>query len=141
MVQERYDEMIALLRRHGESFPMIYGLLDLCSSSVLIFSYFDKPSTAARRQNVLDAYEIRSIIKQRRENDHSISSSLLDQLRYTEHAHICISIFRTNEGVYTIFSDFDRTEIIGALYTREQPKEPPVYSHLFQNGKLVSRER
>ncbi|HTI89821.1 MAG TPA: hypothetical protein VL727_04490, partial [Puia sp.] len=108
MVQERYDEMIALLRRHGESFPMIYGLLDLCSSSVLIFSYFDKPSTAARRQNVLDAYEIRSIIKQRRENDHSISSSLLDQLRYTEHAHICISIFRTNEGVYTIFSDFDR---------------------------------
>lgn len=141
MVQERYDEMIALLRRHGESFPIIYELLNLCSSSVLIFSYFDKPSTAARRQNVLEAFEIRSIIKQQRENDYSISSSLLDQLRDTEHAYICISIFRTNHGVYTIFSDFERTEIIGTLYTSEQPKEPPVYSHLFQNGKLVSRER
>src|SRR6202012_2716174 len=102
--------------------------------------YFDKPSIAAKRQNVVDAYEIRSIIKQRKENDHSISFSLLHQLRDTEHTHICVSIFRTNEGVYTIFSDFDRTEIIGALYTREEPKEPPVYSHLFQNGKLVSRE-
>ncbi len=141
MVQERYDEMITLLRRHGESFPIIYELLDLCSSSVLIFSYFNKPSIATRRQNVLDAYEIRSIIKQRRENDYSISSSLLEHLRDTAFTHICVSIFRTNHGVYTIFSDFDRTEIIGALYTREQPKEPPVYSHLFQNGKLVSRER
>jgi len=141
MVQERYDEMITLLRRHGESFPILYELLALCSSSVLIFSYFDKPSTATRRQNVVDAYEIRSIIKQRKENDHSISSSLLHRLRETEHAHICVSIFITNHGVYTIFSDFERTDIVGALYTREQPKEPPVYSHLFQNGRLVSRER
>ncbi len=141
MVQERYDEIIALLRRHGESFPIIHKLLDLCHSSVLVFSFFEKPSTATRRQNIADAYEVRSIIKQRRDNDHSISPSLLDQLRETEHTHICISIFVTHEGVYTIFSDFDRTGIIGALYTVEQPKEPPVYSHLFQNGRLVSRDR
>ncbi len=141
MVQERYDEMIALLRRDGESFPVIYKLVPLCSSSVLIFSYFDRPSAASRRQTVADAYEIRSIIKQRRENDFSISPALLAQLRNTAHDHICISIFRTNDGVYTIFSDFDRTEVIGTLYTSKEPKEPPVYSHLFQNGKLVSRER
>ncbi len=141
MVQERFDEMLALLRNRGESSPITRNLLELCSSSVLIFSFFDKPSAASRRQNIADAFEIRSVIKQRRDNDYSISPSLLDQLRDTDHTHICISIFRTDHGVFTIFSDFDRTEIIGALHTREQPKEPPVYSHLFQNGRLVSRER
>ena len=141
MVQERFDEMIALLRHYGESFPIIYQLLDLCNSSVLIFSHFHKPSLASRRRNVADAYEVRSIIKQRQENDHSIPPSLIDQLRGTSYPHICISIFVTDQGVFTVFSDFDRTEIIGVLYTEEQPKEPPVYSHLFQNGTLISRER
>lgn len=141
MIQERYDEMIVLLGRHGESFPITQELLELCRSSVLIFSFFHKPSLASRRRNVADAYEVRSILKELRENDHSISPSLIDQLRSTAHPHICISIFVTTQGVFTIFSDFDRTDIIGILFTNEQPKEPPVYSHLFQNGTLVSRER
>ncbi|HEY4286525.1 MAG TPA: hypothetical protein VGN00_05450 [Puia sp.] len=141
MVQERYDETLALLRRHGGLFPFVQDLLNICDSSALIFSYFNKPFLANTKQNVLAAYEIRSIIRQRQRNDYSISSPLLDQLRKTEHEHICVSIFRTNRGVYTIFSDFDRTEIIGAFFSNEEPKEPPFYSHLFLNGQLISRDR
>ena len=101
--------------------------------------FFHKPSLATRRRNVADAYEVRSIIKQRRENDYSISPSLLDQLRDTAHAHICISIFVTDQGVFTIFSDFERTEIIGILFTKEQPKEPPVYSLVRRRPSNLSR--
>jgi hypothetical protein len=83
----------------------------------LIFSYFNKPFLANTKQNVSAAYETRSIIVQRQRNDYSISSPLLDQLRKTEHGHISVSIFRTNRGVYTIFSDFDK--YLKTLQTKE----------------------
>ncbi|MBS1662207.1 MAG: hypothetical protein JST68_14275 [Bacteroidetes bacterium] len=140
MIQERFDEMIALLRSYEESFPLVYELLNICNSSVLIFSYFQKPSASSQKQRVVESFEIRSI-KRRLENDQSITAALLDQLRQTDHDHICVSIFQTGRGVFTIFTDFERTEIIGAIYSNVELKEPPLYSHLFLNGRLLSRER
>jgi hypothetical protein len=66
---------------------------------------------------------------------------LLVGLRSTPHTHICVSIFVTEVGTFTIFSDFDREEMIGALFSPEAPEEALLYSHLFMNGELLSRER
>lgn len=67
--------------------------------------------------------------------------SLLEGLRRTAHSHICISVFITEVGTFTVFSDFGQEEVIGALHTSEAPGEVPLFSHLFVNGELLSREK
>ncbi|MBS1659521.1 MAG: hypothetical protein JST68_00580 [Bacteroidetes bacterium] len=141
MIQERFDEMIALLRRYMASSPVIIDLLEISHSSVLTFSYPRKPSASSRKQSVIDAFEIRTIIKQSLENEHPTTPALLEQLKQTNHDHICVSIFRTGRGVFNIFTDFDRTDLIGIMYFSEELDTPPLYSHLFMNGYLLSRER
>jgi len=140
MIQERFDVTVDLIRQRGDCFPFLQDLLRVCHSSVLVFSFFNKPSRGNVRQNVLAAYRLRAELSPDR-NAFAGQALLLAGLRKTKYAYICISIFITEKGTFTVFSDFDRKELIGALFTREAPEEVPLFSHLFMNGKLLSRER
>lgn len=139
MIQERFDETVDLIRQRGECFSFFQNLLRICHSTVLVFSFFNKPSRGNTRQNVLAAYELRAELSA----DPSIAgyALLLAGLRKAKQTHICISVFTTEAGTFTVFSDFDREELIGALYIPDAPEEVPLFSHLFMNGVLLSRER
>ncbi len=140
MIQERFDQTLDLIGRRGEHFFFLSNLLRICHSTVLVFSFFNKPSKGNTRQNVSAAYELRAELL----TDLSYLAGhtvLLAGLRKTKHAHICISVFTTEAGTFTIFSDFEREDLIGALYKPEAPEEVPLFSHLFMNGVLLSRER
>jgi len=140
MIQERFDETLDLIRQQADRFSFLQDLLCVCHSTVLVFSFFNKPSRGNARQNVLAAYQLRAELSAGKD---IITGQvfLLAGLRKTRHRHICVSIFITEKGTYTVFSDFGREVLIGALFTQEAPGEVPVFSHLFMNGKLLSRER
>ena len=143
MIQEKFNITINLLKRYGECCPFLPELLAIYDTSLLVYSFFDKPSTGNTRKNVLAAYELRAAIKEGCRGGCVVEgyASLLTGLRRTRHAHICVSIFITDVGTFTIFSDFGREEMIGALFSPDAPDDTPVYSHLFMNGELLSRER
>ena len=140
MVQERFDLAINLIRNRAECFSFLPDLLRICHSTVLVFSFFNKPSRGNTRQNVLAAYELRAALL----TDvcciaaHAV---LLAGLKKAKHTHICISVFTTEAGTFTVFSDFSGEDLIGALYKPGSPEEVPLFSHLFMNGVLLSRER
>ena len=140
MIQERFDLTVELIRQQGGGFPFLEDLLEIYPSTVLVFSFFNKPSRGNTRKNVLAAYELRNALARgsRSIRGHAV---LLAGLRETKYTHICVSIFITSEGTFTVFSDFDGLELIGALYEAGAPKEVPLFSHLFMNGELLSRER
>jgi len=138
VIQERFNQTIELIQRKGQYFSCLSRLLDVYRSGVLVFSFFNKPSRGNSRQNVLAAYELRA--KLVRGPDAGFGS-LLEELKRTAYSHICISVFITEAGTFTVFSDFSREDLIGALHTPEAPGEVPLFSHLFMNGELLSRER
>lgn len=140
MIQERFDVTVELIRQRGGCFSFLQNLLRVSHSTVLVFSFFNKPSRGSTRQNVLAAYELRAELSV---GNHLNAGyvHLLEGLRKAKHTHICVSIFITEEGTFTVFSDFDRKELIGALFAPGTPEEVPQFSHLFMNGELLSRER
>lgn len=140
MIQERFDATVDLIRRRGECFSFLQELLCICHSTVLVFSFFNKPSRGNTRRNVLAAYELRAelLTGNRLIAGHAC---LVAALKKAKHAHICISVFITEAGTFTVFSDFEREELVGALFVSEAPEEVPQFSHLFMNGELLSRER
>ncbi len=140
MVQERFDLIINLIRSRAECYSFLPDLLRICHSTVLVFSFFNKPSRGNTRQNVLAAYELRAEFL----TDVCCITGyavLLAALKKAKHSHICISVFTTEAGTFTVFSDFSGQDLIGALYKPEAPEEVPLFSHLFMNGVLLSRER
>lgn len=139
-IQESFNLTVDLIRQRRECFAFFTDLLRISHSTVLVFSFFNKPSKGNTRQNVLAAYELRAELLT---DVRSVSgyAVLLAELRKTKHTHICISIFTTEGGTFTLFTDFDRKDMIGALYKPEAPEEVPLFSHLFMNGVLLSRER
>jgi len=140
MVQERFDLTINLIRDRVECYSFLPDLLRISHSTVLVFSFFNRPSRGNSRQNVLAAYELRAELL----TDASCIAGyavLLAALRKAKHTHICISVFPTEAGVFTVFSDFRREDLVGALYKPQAPEEVPLFSHLFMNGVLLSRER
>jgi hypothetical protein len=140
MIQERFDQTINLIKKQGENYCFFQKLLAVHQSTALIFSFFRKPSQGNSRQNVLAAYRLRAaLLKNRKKiSDYTV---LIDRLNNAKVSHICISVFITGDGTYTIFSDFDAKEMIGALFVPAPPEEVPAFSHLFMNGSLLSRER
>jgi len=140
MIQERFDLTINLIHEQGERYPFLQKLLIVHRSTALIFSFFRKPSRGNSRQNVLAAYRLRSALTKDK-NKASEYAILIDALSKTKITHICISTFTTCDGAFTIFSDFDANEMIGALFVPDPPGEVPLFSHLFFNGLLLSRER
>ena len=140
MIQERFDLTINLIKRQGENFDFLQKLLNVYQSTALVFSFFRKPSTGNSRQNVLAAYRLRAALTKDK-NKTSGYVILINGLRKTKISHICISTFITGKGAFTIFSDFDANEMIGALFVPDPPEEVPIFSHLFFNGSLLSRER
>jgi len=140
MVQERFDLTINLIRNRAECYSFLPDLLRISHSTVLVFSFFNRPSRGNSRQNVLAAYELRAELLT---DVCGIDgyAVLLAALRKAKHEHICISVFTTEAGTFTVFSDFSREDLVGALYRPQAPEEVPLFSHLFMNGVLLSRER
>jgi hypothetical protein len=112
----------------------------VCHSTVLVFSFFSKPSRGNIRQIVLETYELRAKLSRGKQLMPAYAL-LFAGLRKTGHLHICVSVFITELGTFTVFSDFGGDELIGALFEPGAPEETPVFSHLFMNGELLSRER
>ena len=69
---------------------------------------------------MLDIYEVRAKIEDdRKDNPHVFGyDTLLPKFRQTKHEHICISDFSTNIGSFIIFSDFDKKDLIGVLFSK-----------------------
>jgi len=141
MIQERFDETIGLVRRNAEAFPVVQQLLELYGQSVLMFSFFGKPAVGNGRQRILEEYQLRMSLSRRNVDALPLSPRLLDGLRETKHEHICISTFATGIGIFRIFSDFAREDLVGVLFSKNQPEQAPVSSHLFMNGVLLGRGR
>jgi len=137
MIQERFNEMIGLLKEHERSFPFLSGLLLIFDSTVLVFSFFRNPSPGNSRKSILEAYEAKFVLTRKTDAD----GLVLRKLRTSTHSHICVSVFITEIGTYTVYTDFCRSELIAATFTSTAPEDPPVFSHLFINGELLSRER
>jgi hypothetical protein len=140
MIQERFDETVDLIQRQGIPFCFLRQLVTICRSTVLVFSFFNKPSRGNTRQNVLAAYRLRAEMGKGREHAEGYRE-LIAALKKTTCTHICVSLFVTEAGTFTVFSDFGREQLIGALFVTVNPLEPAVFSHLFMNGRLLSPER
>ncbi|WP_431213581.1 hypothetical protein ACQ86N_01275 [Puia sp. P3] len=141
MIQERFDETIGLIQRHADSYPLVHQLLELYGHSILVFAFFSKPAVGNSRQRILEQYQLRMALPRRNNNSLPLSPRLLDGLRNTDHQHICISTFVTGIGIWRVFSDFGLEDLVGVLFSKNQPEQVPTYSHLFMNGVLLSRER
>src|ERR1700736_4604937 len=115
MIQGKFNETIALLRQHEKTFPFLGDLFLICASSVFVFSFFRKPTAGNSKENILDSYELQ--YKYNHKGQAYKYRIVLDRLRQTRHLHICVSIFLTQIGTYTIFSNFDRSELIGVLFS------------------------
>ncbi|WP_431215071.1 hypothetical protein ACQ86N_10270 [Puia sp. P3] len=141
MIQERFNQTIDLVRNTGQGFSFLKSLPAVCRSGVVVFSFFSRPSRGNSQRNVLAGYELRAELAGRGGGPAVGFAALLEGLRKTVCSHICVSVFITEAGTFSIFSDFDREELIGALYEPGAPAEAPVFGHLFRNGELSPGKR
>jgi hypothetical protein len=139
MIQETFDKTMMLLRAQGGAFPFLAGFLLIYDSTLLVFSFYRGPAIGNSKENVLALYELEAIYRNR--NGAGKYEKVLDRLRGTVYPNICVSVFITEIGTYTMFSDFEREDLIGALFSPDAPEDVPQFSHLFANGQLLSRER
>jgi hypothetical protein len=139
MIQKIFDETITLIRGREDAFAFLDRLLEIYISSVVLFSFFRTPSAGNTREMVLDSYALQTEYGHKRHVTRY--GYALNKLRATEYQYVCVSIFVTEIGTFTIFSDFDRVDMIAALFSQKAPSKVPFYSHLFLNGELLSRER
>ena len=141
MIQERFDETIGLVRQNADTYPAVDDLLALYPQSIVMFSFFNKPAVGNTRQRILEEYQLRMSLGRRHNDALPLSPRLLDDLRDTPHQHICISTFTTGIGIFRIFSDFAREDLVGVLFSESRPGQASAYSYLFMNGQLLSKER
>ncbi|MBS1603828.1 MAG: hypothetical protein JST42_14270 [Bacteroidetes bacterium] len=139
MIQERFDETIGLVRKHAAAYPVVEQLLELYGSSILVFSFFGRPAVGNSRQRILEEYQLRMSLARSNGEALPLSPRLLDGLRGAKHDHICISTFVTGIGVFRVFSDFAREELVGVLFSKRQKEEVAWRSHVFMNGVLLGR--
>jgi len=119
-LQALFDTTINLLTRQGHAFVYAMQLLDHFKSATLTFNSFDKPSPGTTKAGLLNIYERREKFeKERQENTHVFGyDTLMPNLRATKQDFICVSSFMTEVGTFIVFSDFDRTELMGCLLTK-----------------------
>jgi hypothetical protein len=123
--QENLGRTIELLKRHRADFPEVDPIVEVSLSSV---SFFDSeaPSPTTTKEHILDIYEVRASTEAMMQK-HNIRKesttvtgydTLLPRLRATKQENICISDIETPYGSFIIFSDFERTELIGVLVSK-----------------------
>ena len=119
-IQSRFDLTINLLKNNSDAFPIVKGLIDIYASSEMEFFSFSKASAGTTRENVLRTYEIRAGIPGGEGNDPLVVGydGLLPGLRMAKHEHVCVSAISSKIGGFFIFSDFERQNLIGVLYSR-----------------------
>lgn len=123
--QSNLEKTIALLKRHIPDFPEVALLLESNLSPINFFD-FAAPSPTTTKEHILDIYEIRAsteamMQKHSIRKDHSMVAgydTLLPRLRDTKLEHICVSDIETPYGSCIVFSDFERTELIGVLVSK-----------------------
>ena len=119
------EKTIQLLRRFEKDFPQVQPLL-LSDLSKVGFYGFELPSPTTTKEHILDIYKVRASTESmmqkhntRKDNSQVVGyDTLLSRLQNTRHKHICISDIDIADRSYIIFSDFERTELIGVLVSK-----------------------
>lgn len=60
MIQEKFNVTVDLIRRKDENFSFLERLLNAYDSTVLVFSFFNKPARGNARQHILTTYELKA---------------------------------------------------------------------------------
>ncbi len=118
--QELFDKTIDLLRNKRHDFSFSSKLVDNYETNELTFHCFDELSIGTTKSHLLKVYEARTNFEnERKDNPHVFGyDTLLPNFRQTHLEYICISTFTTNIGSFIIFSDFDRQDLIGVLFSK-----------------------
>jgi hypothetical protein len=119
-VENYFDQTIELIKRNETSSALAAPLLNIYNNTELTFSHFDQASDGTKKEHLLDIYETRYGFENlRQDSPHLVGyDSLLPGFRSTTYKHICISNFATSLGTFIVFSDFNRTELIGILLSK-----------------------
>ena len=119
-LQAQFDTAIALLKKNEGHFAFVNDLLDLYQVSTISFHCFDKSSASTEKPHLLNIYETRFKIENDRKDGRHVFGydTMLPNLRNTKHESICISDFTTKIGSFIIFSDFNKKDLIGVLFSK-----------------------
>ncbi len=145
-LQKQFDITIELLRENQHLFPVAAEFLSEYKKIEVDFNCFDDSSSGPSKEHLLRIYEIRGQTeKERAENPHVTGyDTLLPALRQTNHKYVCISDFCTYKGSLMAFSDFDRIDLIGILFSKTTLLEirlkmegsEDYKEHIFIEGRL-----
>lgn len=121
---QNLERTILLLQNNRVSYPVLERLFPIGPEVKTTFWDFDVPSEGTTKEHILDVYQSRAKFEvQRIKVSYPPGGpiigydTLVPSLQKTSFTHICISSFETSTGTLIIFSDFDRTELIGVLFS------------------------
>ena len=123
-IQTSFDKLILLIRQTKQDSNFVTELLDICSTAEITYMSFDingTETTIPTKEHLLRIYEIRGQIEKDRQDNPFVFGydSLLPALRQTKHGHVCISAITSEKGTYVIFTDFNKTDFIGLLKSKQ----------------------
>jgi hypothetical protein len=138
MLQAEFDKVLNLLKGNKTRFS-IEELIDACINSEVTLDYMKEISVGTEKKHLLDIYEIRAKMESELNANQKVIGydTLLPELQKTKHDHICISVLTTNVGSYIIFSDFDKTDLIGILLSKVTLQDSR--SAMAEHKKFVER--
>jgi hypothetical protein len=118
-IQEEFDSLVSLLELEPDH-PFVDEILSLCKIGELTYHAFPAPSAGTTKAHILAVYERRGSMENDRKEDPFVFGydQLLPSLRSTRHESICIIGIDSDQGHFSIFTDFEKTEIIGILKTK-----------------------
>ncbi|WP_132051227.1 hypothetical protein [Pseudocnuella soli] len=119
---QNLERTILLLQNNLVNYPILEDLFPIRPEVKGTFWDFDGPSEGTTKEHILDIYQSRAKFEvQRIKVGYPPGGpiigydTLVPNLQKTLLTHICISSFEIPSGTFIIFSDFDRTELIGIL--------------------------
>jgi hypothetical protein len=131
-MEEDFQKLINLLKLKGLGNKIVSEFLDNYLTTELTYSTFDKESSDQNKLSLLDIYETLGKMDVVGDQNQFVSGfdKLLPSLRETLHDNICISTIISNIGSYIVFTDFDKSDLIGILKSKRSLTEVRVkYKH------------
>lgn len=118
-LQKDFDTLVRLLKKQEQAKEMIAELLFLCSHGEITYSTCTERSQGTNKTHLLEIYRTRAGFEETRKDNPFVFGyeALLPSLEQAPFDSICISSIHSGTGTYLVFTDENKSALIGILKT------------------------
>jgi len=113
-LQTEFDKTVELLESNRKQIPQINSLIDILSQQIAFKTFWNRDSLGNDTRDLITTYELEEAICNTSSSAFTIKK-LLEGLKKTKQRKISKNQFITPINTVFVFTDFEKTELIGIL--------------------------